>query len=124
MQVRTGDDLEVYADSVEQTNESITSVSSSDDSVSVGHTISAKLFGFIPVSMTETISVTVDGGDDASVTVKRPWWSFLATAPDERAMLASRVRAYLPESISVDGELDANIKAQFISAIEAATIKD
>ncbi len=122
-QVQTDSDLDTYSMTVKQQDSSVSSVSSSDNDVSVEYHVPAKLFGFISVNMPEKASVSVDSQNETSVSVHRPWWSVFASVNGHTTeSLQSRIKAHvpsaLPTSASGTASLNASTKAQFISAIE------
>lgn len=92
--VHTQADLSAYASSAVRADKNIDGVVLSDSGVMVRYMQPAKLFGFIPVSVTVTTEVDNQG----HVAVKYPWYRFLVSVGDKdklEADIQSRVDAAL-----------------------------
>jgi hypothetical protein len=105
----------------------VTSVdTSSDNKVTVKYKRPAKLFGFIPMSVTERATVTVEDDGTRTADVGRSWWAFMAkveTKTDQfLAQLKSRLQTKANAGASVSGSttLTESEKTEFVSEINAA----
>jgi len=96
---------------------------SSNTSVSVTYVHPAKLFGFIPMSLSEKATVSTDAQGKATVNVHKPWWSIFASSGADSATFAAKINAGLQDqsaSIDAQGNLSASAKAALVSQIETA----
>jgi hypothetical protein len=71
--VKTSDDLENFTKTIIANDPNITDASVSDTGASLKYKTKAKLFGFIPASLTATAAVDANG----KATVSYPWYGFL-----------------------------------------------
>ena len=74
--VEKKEQIEAKIQAALENNPQINSLEVSENSVLVNYGATAKLLGFIPVTM--PITVTADA--DAKVKVKFPWWKFMASS--------------------------------------------
>jgi len=134
--VRTQADLNAYASSAVRADKNIDGVVLSDSGVMVRYMQPAKLFGFIPVSVTVTTEVDSQG----TVSVKYPWYRFLVAVGDKEELetaIQTRVDNALQTHASATGQttisggltgsavatttvmLDAKMKAQLLSEVRS-----
>ena len=120
--VRTDADLQAYVKGEIEADRGMQAVEVSD-SIAVDYAQRAKLFGFIPVTVTVTTVVDADG----TVSVRYPWYGFLLAKAsgdaDLKAKIQSRVdsvRATSSAGADVSAELDANAKARLINEVRSA----
>ncbi|MES2623001.1 MAG: hypothetical protein V4576_01175 [Patescibacteria group bacterium] len=107
-------------------NSSANTVSSvntdNDDKVTVTYKRPAKLFGFIPVSITERATVKVEDDGTRTAEVSQSWWAFMAKANTKTkeflAALKSRLQANA--NVSSSTTLTATEKTQYVTEINAA----
>ncbi len=71
-------DFKMYAYASNATNTDITSVSTTNERVSMTRIIPVTLFWFFPSSVVETATIISFGNEKGQVKVTRPWWSFFA----------------------------------------------
>lgn len=117
--VNTANDLEVYAASALRTHDSFDGVDVTSDRLSFRFKEDARLFGFIPHRVTSRVEVSGDG----TVTVTRPWYSFLTSglSADTTASIEARVRTALGESSGVmTARTQALVLAEIVSALEGS----
>ncbi len=114
-QVGSNVELESYAKTVAYNNATVDVVSTSDNQVAVTYKRPAKLFGFIPVHVKETVKVDVNAEGTASVSVGKSWWAFLA-ADD---LMTGTVSAKLESTLSAHGAFDTSAGASLSAAAKA-----
>lgn len=121
-QVRSGSDLQAFVKWLFTRDPMLIKVESKDDRISVTREAPAKLFGFIPVSSSETVEVISWGDGLSQVNVDRPWWGFLSKNTINKDSLAqdveSRVNAF--PSAEFKTILDASTKAKIVGEVNAA----
>ena len=115
--------LNAYANAMSKVDASVRTVEISDSTkVTVEYTRPAKLFGFIDATYTETATVEANGNTKPEVSVKKPWWTFLASTDrktdDFSASLKSRVEANA--SLSSKASFSSADKAQVLADINAS----
>jgi hypothetical protein len=123
LSVRTDADLQAYVKGEIEADSGMQAVEISD-SVSVDYAQRAKLFGFIPVTVTVTTEVDTDG----KVSVRYPWYGFLLAKAsgdaDLKANIQSRVDSVRAGNVSAGAEagaeFDANAKARLINEVRSA----
>lgn len=76
-QVQSGQDLENFAKGVLLENENMEEISLNFEKIKMKHRASGKLFGFIPVSFTETVEIDSATEEAGRIKVKFPWFAFL-----------------------------------------------
>jgi hypothetical protein len=126
--VSSNADLAAYIATQMKGDADIAEIQASADSVAVTYKEHAKLFGFISSSLNAT--AIVDGA--GTVTVKRPWYSFMFSTSDKaelEATIQDRVNAVLGTNASVaadengasaNADANANASAQAEAALDAA----
>jgi hypothetical protein len=87
-------DLKMYTS---YSNSDITSVSTTDNRVSITRAIPVKLFGFISATTTETATIISFGEGSKQIVVSRPFWNFFTTSVFTKDTVA--------------GDIEANIKS-------------
>ena len=114
--VNTESDLEAYAASTLRANDSIDGVDVASDRLSLSFKEDARLFGFIPHTVTSRVEVSGDG----SVRVMRPWYSFLVAglSVDTKTTIESRVKSAMNEEAS--GSFSSRSQARVIAEIASA----
>ena len=114
----TAVDLEINA---EADTDAASIDTTSDTSVVVVYERPAKLFGFIPVTLTEKAVVKVEG-DASSVRVSKSWWSFLATSETRSNEFENQIESEIENNIDMiaEGSLSAEAKTQLVADIQAA----
>jgi hypothetical protein len=117
-QVQNDASLNTYAEVIAHNDSNVQSVDVNNDQVSMTIDQPAKLFGFIPTTMTEQAVVSVDANGQVQVTTHKPWWAFLAS--DNSDLLVADIKANLGNSASASGALSAQAKAKILTAIESA----
>jgi|GEM_PF-6249562 len=112
--VNTRSDLEAYAAATLNASDRFESVDVSNDRVVLHFTEDARLFGFIPHTVTSRVEVMADG----SVKVERPWYRFLVAglSADSSADLEARVRSALATE-GVQGSLSARSQARVLAEV-------
>lgn len=75
-QVQSGEDLENFAKGVLLENENMEEISLNFEKIKLKHRASGKLFGFIPVSFTETVEIDPATEAAGRIKVKFPWYAF------------------------------------------------
>jgi len=69
------EDLELYAVSVAQADEKIKNITITNEKVGLRYKTQLRLFGFLPVTVSELIEVSLSEGDEyGRVKVQFPWW--------------------------------------------------
>jgi hypothetical protein len=118
--VKDRDALSAYVRSGMQNDENIQSVETEDDSVTMEYRRPGRLFGFIPVTMTERATVNADG----SVKVSYPWYRFLvsteAKTADLETDLQSRVSAWRARMENASSSFSASARASIIGEMMSA----
>jgi hypothetical protein len=109
--VHTDSDLAAYAANVRASNSAITAIHTSSAEVQVSYNESVKLFGFLPMSLSNTVNVDAKG----SVNIDQPWYSMFvgSTAGAVKAKLTSDLSAV----VGTSGQLDAGTQAQVVAKI-------
>ncbi|MCE9643632.1 hypothetical protein K8Q93_00045 [Candidatus Parcubacteria bacterium] len=118
--VRTQADLNAYASSAVRADKNIDGVVLSDSGVMVRYMQPAKLFGFIPVSVTVTTEVDSQG----TVSVKYPWYRFLVAVGDKEELetvIQSRVDSALEAHASESGQAAASAAGSGLTGRTVAT---
>ncbi len=115
--VNTASDLEAYAAATLRASDRIDGVEVRDERIVLRFTEEARLFGFIPHTMTSRVEIETDG----SVRVVRPWYGFLATgvSADAGADLEARIQAALGEELG-SSELSARTQALVLAEVAGA----
>jgi len=115
--VQTESDLEAYAATTLRTNDSFDGVETSSDRLVLRFTEDAKLFGFIPHTVTSRVEVDANG----SVTVSRPWYSFLVAglSNETDASIEARVTKAMGDTNS-SGTMSARSQALVLAEIASA----
>ncbi len=109
--------LNAYAQAIAENDPSVSAVSTTDNNVSISYKVPVKLFGFIPVYETETISVdTSVQGSAPHASVHRSWWSFLAAGNNSGNVAA--FSSNLNDSLSASAS--GSSQTQIMAEIEAA----
>jgi len=98
--VRTHADLKAFAVEILK-DKTVTMVTITGDEISVTYSDSAKLFGFIPVSLKHTVDVMLtDAGTD--VMVDTPWWRVFANGGKNEQQLRSAITRNTKDSSQED----------------------
>jgi hypothetical protein len=106
--------LNADAQSIAQSDASVSAVSTSNNNVSISYNVPARLFGFIPVNMTETASVDTSAqGSTPKVSVHRSWWSFLASTNSnaDTSTFSSNISSRIGASASSQATIMADIES-------------
>lgn len=122
----TDADLHLQAVSIAQTNTEVEEVEVLESEVRVSHREQMRLFGFIPVNGTRTITVdTTDPERDGKVKIRFPWWSFLASKTTDTASLETQIETELDATIPVADTDDRPTEevAFYYNKIQAQTLK-
>lgn len=116
--VNTDGDLESYAAATLRDHESLENVDVTEDHVSLSFKEDARLFGFIPLTMTSRLMADANG----NVTIVRPWYSFMVMGTTERSTtdLKARVQAILSSAKTEDGHLTTRGQAVLMHELTLA----
>lgn len=121
--VETSEDLRAYVAGVIDADARIERTDLSSEAVTVVYQQPGRLFGFVPVSM--TVTVTVDSSGD--VTVDYPWYGFMVATEQSRAVaeatLENQMRTTLAnvESAGSAAEgLSARAQAEILAELQSA----
>lgn len=77
-EVDDDEDLALYASKVILDNENIKSIEVRGEDIAVSYKTTARLFGFIPVTLAQEAHTEFNEDKYGRVKVKLPWWGFLA----------------------------------------------
>ncbi len=122
-QVSTEAELKSYTEAVSKNDASVEAVTASaNNEVVVTFERSAKLFGFIPVTIKENVEVVVNEQGEESVSISKSWWSFLTSADLRSDELSTTLESKLNSrgSLSTEATLSASAKAQVVADIQAS----
>jgi hypothetical protein len=105
-QVSSRADLDAYASSALLSDPRIEEAELSSESVSIHYRQPARLFGFIPVSITAKAVADASG----NVEISYPWYGFLVAKAD-RAEIESQIEADLRTALAASGQTAATTTA-------------
>lgn len=115
--VNTESDLEAYAASTLRASNTIENIDAGSDELRVKFKEPARFLWFIPFEMTSTVTVNADG----SVSVNRPWYSFLASVDgDVKSDIESRVRTALENESGLTARSQARVLAALSTALDGS----
>lgn len=122
-QVQSDDQLNTYAQTIAHNYSSVKAITSTDDSVAVTFERPARLFGFIPVKISEKATVVVNSEGKSTVSVTKSWWAFLASENTKAEELVSKIESKLASegSLSTSASLSAEAKAKILSDIQVSS---
>lgn len=122
-QVQSDGELKMYAETLAHNDTSVGNISSTDNSVEVSFKRPARLFGLIPVKVSEKAVVKVNSEGKSEVSVKKSWWAFLAADDLKSSDLSVRITAKLAveDALASNGNLSASAKAKILSDIQVAS---
>ncbi len=109
-------DLESFITASAQNDENFQSASSSNDEVSLRYKEPAKLFGFLPISLSTNVKADANG----NVKVHYPWYRFLVALQDSD--LQSKIEAKVNAVLLANGAKDTS--AEFSASTQAHLIND
>ena len=127
-EVKSGQDLENFATGVLLKDENIESVSFNNGEIKVEYKAQGKLFGFIPHTYRETITVDAKAEASGRVKVRFPWYQSLLTpglsADDITKSLGDNLVNFNPlatgaAAVSANAEADAHTLAGALEAISS-----
>ena len=120
-QVSSETDLKLYMGTLVRRDANIEAIASDDTRVSITRRTPAKLFGFIPYTITETVDVMSSGDGQAFVTVNRSWLRVVSSVdvPEETVVANIEKNIDTIPSAQLTAKLDAPTKAMIISRVEA-----
>ena len=111
MSVHSDSDLATYTASVQAANPAITEIHTSSSEIKVGYVEPVKLFGFIPLSLNNSVNVDAKG----SVSIEQPWYSiFVGSSADS---LKTKITSDLSSIVGTSGQLDSGTQAQVVAKI-------
>lgn len=105
--------LSGYVAAEMKADKNISSVEAASDSVAVSYKQSAKLFGFIPVTVNATATVDASG----NVTVSYPWYAFLMAT--NKSDLEARIQNQVSADVNLDASANAEANADASASAEA-----
>lgn len=114
--VRTQAELSGFVASQLVSDENVSRVETSADDVSVTYEQRAHLFGFVPVTVEATATVSADG----SIDVSYPWYAFLMTTNEGE--LEATIEQRVSGSVSAATNASADAAAGFTSTTQAQVI--
>jgi hypothetical protein len=123
-EVRSRDDLRLFAKSLINKNKDISTITAGEDRVLITRNIATKFFGFIPSYINETTSVIVRGNGNQEVSISRPWWSIFSEDGIMTKVISKDVETRvknIPETLLIT-TLDATTKARILAEIQAAFV--
>jgi hypothetical protein len=96
-EVKTSDDLKMYVEAVALNDEAIKDIRINKDVIEVESRESGKLFGFIPVHMTRTVSVKYSLADSSEdpVDVEFSWWHVFVKKPESASDITKEIKTEL-----------------------------
>lgn len=112
--VSTQGDLEAYAATAIRDTDAIEGVDMTGEALQVRFGESVRLFGFIPFTMTSRVEVASDG----TVSVKRPWYSFLVAGASTE--VTSEMETNIRNAIAAEGGFTTRAQAQVLGEVAAA----
>ena len=119
--VNDEEDLAVFARVMAEEDVQIKSVAASDNQVTVKYAEEVKLFGLFKVNMKRTADVMFNTDSSTTVSVSKPWWSFMASgSAAANADLESDIAAQMATSSYASVTADARAKAEAMASVTAA----
>lgn len=119
-EVSSSANFSAYAQSVMASDENLTKIESSGDSVSIWYKEPAKFMGIVPVMVNTEAKVTVDG----NVTVDRPWWYSLFVRDSEADNLETSVSTTAEAIVRSEGAamstFSSSAQARLVNALHAS----
>jgi len=112
--VKTRAELSGYAAAEMKADSNIASIEAASDNVAVTYKQSAKLFGFIPVTIDATATVDANG----NVEVSYPWYAFLMVT--NKADLEARIQNQVSANVDLDASANVEANAGASASAEAA----
>ncbi len=100
-EVRSGQELEHFAQGVLLADEKIIDVQFNPKELSVSYEAEGKLLWFIPVSYTERLIARGDEGGEVTFATKKPWWGFLVGTNNEGEEVAAEAAKKHKETIEI-----------------------
>ncbi len=115
--VVTPEDLSRYASDVITRDEDVEDVSITEEEVSVSYRKPTKLFGFIPTTIEETVTVDTNG----DVQVDRPWWAIFSNEEDSTRDVEEDVSARVDAATTDEESTERpTLLARILGAIDTS----
>ncbi len=113
-QVNSETTLQAYVQQLKESDIDFGAVTTTQSAVTVEYVAPAKLFGFISIQMSATVTVDADG----NATISRPWYAFLTTGSDTE--LEAQIESEVKPTINTNAQLSAHAQARVVDAVYTA----
>jgi len=121
-EVMTNEDLNMFAQSVSVRNQAIERVEANDDGVEVAYKEQVRLFGFIPMTITNKARVELRTNAEGQVTaqakIQASFLRFLSKAEGSTDGLAQAIQSRLNAALQTQTQLSANVYAKALEALD------
>ena len=104
--IETEEDLTDYAGALLVSSDEVSSISVSDDVVSLTYDQPVKLFGLFSVAMKHRVDVASDPDKVGRVKVRFPWWSFLA----KKDISADEIKTAVENELELNKETEEGVR--------------